>query len=129
MRKCNLLAALSLLSLAPAVAPANTIPGFGGTDPVLIEGIVNSNFGAVTSGDVVVCDFGLACTSTIVANWSDVLVFYNSAYGPFVTDGGPSPDATLAYIFSDDTDLGTFLSNSRVTSSLGSLGPISRAAP
>jgi len=111
--------AVRLFLLSLVVTACMIVPSVASADTVaLSEGVVNSGFGTVIGGDVVVCDFGAPCSLTDSSTWSDVLVFYNTAIGPFVGDIGP---ATAADIFSsDDTgffSLANFLANSTGLSS------------
>jgi hypothetical protein len=108
--RLGLFGVLGMLAIMPVVALADTTPpGVGGTDPNFLEDTINTGFGTVTSGDVVVCDAGVTCT-TNPATWSDVLVFYNPTFGPFVAR--VAGDATDAYVFSGDSaSLGVFLAN------------------
>ena len=98
---------LPTIALAKHLQPT---PGGGiTTDPLLTVGTVNSLLTTVYAGDVVVCDFGVSCNgSTPKSDWSYVLVFYNSIKGPEFTDA--RKDANSAYVFSEDSDLTTFLS-------------------
>jgi hypothetical protein len=101
---------LGVLCLVPLGALADT-PGIGATaDPTFDEGIAYSLGFTVTAGDVVICEAGTPCDDSTPANWSDVLVFYNSATGPFAADS--SGDADSVYVFSDDNGtLALFLAN------------------
>lgn len=94
---------------APTLQDLQFTPGSGiSSDPFLSVGTVESLLSTIYAGDVVVCDFGVKCNgSTPTSEWSDVLVFYNSSKGPYVTDG--AKDANTAYIFSEGTGLATFL--------------------
>lgn len=108
---------LSLVVTACMIVPSAALADGAGSgvaaDPALSEGVVNTGFGTVNAGDVVVCDFGAPCSMTDPTTWSDVLVFYNPAIGPFIADF--SGDATDAAIFSDDDtgfySLANFLAN------------------
>ncbi len=91
------------------VALAFALPALVCADNIS-EGVVTSVGGTVTAGDVVICEFGITCdNTTLTSQWSDVFVFYDPANGPLVTDS--SQDATVAYIYSKDTDLLTFLAS------------------
>ncbi len=124
MRKYTFLGALGLFCLAPLVLAQS--PGAGGSDPQINEGVVNSGFGTVVAGDVVICEFGSTCTYSLsnTSGWSDVLVFYNPTTGPYTTD--TTADATAAKMFSDDGSgiysLSNFLANSHGLSPNGGVG-------
>jgi hypothetical protein len=109
----NMKNAVRLFLLSLVVTACMIVPSTALADTALSEGVVNSGFGTVNAGDVIVCDFGASCSLTDSSTWSDVLVFYNPAKGPFVADA--SGDATVASIFSgDDTgyfSLANFLAN------------------
>jgi len=128
MRKCFRFAVVALLCMAPVVTLADTIPGFGGSASFIFisEGVVNTGFGLGSSGDVVICENGASCVYSLsnTSGWSDVLVFYDSAHGPFSSAvyGG----ADKAVMFSvDETgfySLANFLSNTEGLSSNGLVG-------
>ena len=101
---------LGVLCLVPVGALADT-PGIGTpVDPTFDEGIVYSLGSTVTAGDVVICEAGTVCNDSTPSNWSDVLVFYSSAIGPYIADS--SGDADSATVFSDSNgSLATFLAN------------------
>jgi hypothetical protein len=105
--------AVRLFLLSLVIAACMIVPSAALADTAFSEGVVNTGFGTVFAGDVVVCDFGAPCSMTDTSTWSDVLVFYNPTIGPFVADA--SNDATAADIFSaDDTgffSLANFLAN------------------
>ena len=90
--------------IVPAAALADTATTFN-------EGVTYNLLSTVTAGDVVICESGVACTSsTPTSQWSDVLVFFNFTKGAFVPDS--SFDANTAFVFSDSTTaLGYFLAN------------------
>lgn len=98
-------------ALCVPIALAFALPALVCADPIVFtEGVVEILSGTTTAGDIVACDFGITCDNTTpTSQWSDVLVFYNPENGPFVSDS--SQDATDAYIYSNDTDLATFLAN------------------
>jgi hypothetical protein len=77
------------------------------------EGIVYDLGRITTAGDVVICETASPCDDTNTSNWSDVLVFYNSANTPFVADS--TQDANAAVVFSDSLtgtySLANFLAN------------------
>lgn len=113
--------AVMLICFVPVVAVAKHVPigpgpdALGANQPgagtalesLLLAGTSESLFTIVKAGDVVFCDFGVICnSSTSTSDWSDVLVFYNSAKGPYVTD--VAKDANTAGLFSS-TDLNAFI--------------------
>ena len=91
-----LLACMLLPTAALADSAGSGVTG----DPNIYEGVVNTGFGTVVAGDVVLCTYGDICSLGSTANWEGVLAFYNPTNGPFLADD--SPDATDAEIFSDD---------------------------
>jgi hypothetical protein len=98
MRKRAFLAVASLLCIAPVVAVGDIIPGTGGTSDLFIpDATPTTGFGTVNAGDVIICGFSETCTGGSTTDWSAVLVFYNPANGPYVTDS--SADATYALVF------------------------------
>lgn len=114
--------ALLLIYFVPVIASAKHVriglqtvdqggiqPGVGITlESLLTAGTSESLFTKVNAGDVVLCEFGVVCnSSTPTSDWSDVLVFFNSATGPYVTDA--ARDANTARIFSSDVDLNAFI--------------------
>jgi len=117
-RKSAMYILLGALSLTPSAAWAQA--GSGGTiDPTFNEGVVNTGFGTVTAGDVIICESGTVCNDTTPSTWSDVLVFYSSGKSPFTPDA--SGDANVAFVFSDSNgSLATFLANTGNGTSLSS---------
>lgn len=110
-----------VLALAPSAVWADGVGQGTGPDPTFTvnEGVVNTGFGTVAAGDVILCESGTVCNDTTPSTWSDVLVFYNSANSPFTPDA--TQDATLAFVFSDsDGSLATFLANTAGGTSLSS---------
>lgn len=89
----------------------NTAGGGLTTDPTFQEDIPYTLGGTVFAGDVVLCEAGTSCNLSTPSTWSDVLVFYNSAKGPFAADC--TQDANTAIVFSDDNGtLAAFLAAS-----------------
>ena len=133
MRKLGSLVVVALFCLAPvALLASNGSPGNGGGDPQIFEGIVNTGFGLVESGDVVICEFGASCVYSLTntSGWSDVLVFYDTQHGPFSSDVYGTADS--AVMFSDDGtgfySLANFLANTQGLSSNGLVGATEDAA-
>ena len=94
-------------AFAPISAFGSTLgiglPGSGtNVDPAYDEGIFYTVRAGTFAGDVILCEStALTCTAgTPTSEWSDVLVFFNSAKGPLVPD--VRQDANSAYVFSDD---------------------------
>jgi hypothetical protein len=134
MRKLGSLAVMVLFCLAPVAllagislpVPSTKSPGNFGSDPQIFEGVVNTGFGLVNSGDVVICEFGSSCVYSLTntSGWSDVLVFYDAAHGPFSSAVYGTADS--AVMFSDDDSgfysLANFLANTQGLSSNGLVG-------
>jgi len=120
MRRLMLLVVVFLTAVvAPAFATSIT-PGSGSIlDPTFDEGIVYSLSGVAVAGDVVICEASPCSTSTPTSLWSDVLVFYKSANGPFIPDA--TADADSVYVFSDDQTGGPFGGLSNFLLNYGSL--------
>lgn len=106
---------LTIAFLTAAVAPAFA------TTVTFEESTVYSLGTVAVAGDVVICEATspTCSTSTPTSFWSDVLVFYSSAKGPFIPDA--TQDADSAYVFSDDQTGGTFGGLSNFLLNFGSL--------
>jgi hypothetical protein len=127
MRTYKLFAAMALLCMAPSFLLADSVtPGDGGSDPLISEGVVNTGFGSVTSGTVVICEFGASCVFSLsnTSGWSDVLMFYDDAHGPF--SNAVYGTADKAVLFSDDQtgfySLANYLANTKGLSGNGLVG-------
>lgn len=135
MRALRVLLPILVLAMFSASALADGSPGSGLTgDPNLYEGVVNTGFGTVFAGDVVLCEYGASCTLGSTANWEGVLVFFDSSNGPnapFTAD--TSLDADSADIFSVDQSgfysLGNFLASYNGLSGNAMIQDLSATAP
>ena len=107
LKSLALLLALGVVLFAPSPASAQSA-GTGGSDPTLNEGVLNTGFGVVAAGDVIICESASPCSASDPTTWSDVLVFFSATRGPFTPDA--AVDATDALVFSDSNgSLATFL--------------------
>ena len=105
------------------VLALSTIPAFG---QIYDEGQTYSVGSGTFAGDYVICEQASPCSFTDSTTWSDVLVYYSSSKGPFLSDS--TSDANTVAVFSDDESgyfsLSNFLANYNTSTSLQVVGSV-----